>query len=139
MIKTKLKNIHLAISINTDGLRSTNDYFRNRALRYIWSWWTGLNGCNIKKKHIKQTKNKKRTKKVGLLKNIFKNLTLELVILSSVRFSVDGEIILNIDPVTNFYDFGDFAKIAPNTDNPWKNSPNKMAPFDQEVSRCDPF
>lgn len=49
-----------------------------------------------------------------------------------IRCLVDGKPVLTADPGTNFYDFGEFAKNAPNTMNPWENSPNKMAPFDQE-------
>ncbi|XP_072018556.1 beta-1,3-glucan-binding protein-like [Amphiura filiformis] len=52
---------------------------------------------------------------------------------TDISFFVDDEQILKIDPGPNgFYDFGKFATEVPNTHNPWENSPNKMAPFDQD-------
>ena len=49
---------------------------------------------------------------------------------------MDGEEILAVDPGdTGFWEFGDFEKKAPNSDNPWEGSTNKMTPFDQEVKK----
>jgi len=45
-----------------------------------------------------------------------------------IETRVDNEIIMHVEPETNFWDMGNF----PNTlDNPWKYN-SKMAPFDQE-------
>lgn len=45
---------------------------------------------------------------------------------------------LKVDPgVNGFWDYGAFGADNPGIDNPWVNSPNKMAPFDQEVSDRD--
>ncbi|XP_072050498.1 beta-1,3-glucan-binding protein-like [Amphiura filiformis] len=52
---------------------------------------------------------------------------------TEITISVDSKVVMRADPGPNgFYDFGDFANRAPNTQNPWENSPNKMAPFDRE-------
>ncbi|XP_071954283.1 beta-1,3-glucan-binding protein-like [Antedon mediterranea] len=50
----------------------------------------------------------------------------------SIKLYVDNDLILNVDPGEGFWEFGEFAKQAPNIANPWANSDNKMAPFDQE-------
>ncbi|XP_072023402.1 beta-1,3-glucan-binding protein-like [Amphiura filiformis] len=51
----------------------------------------------------------------------------------NIKFFVDDEEILKADPGPyGFYDFGKFGEELPNTHNPWANSPNKMAPFDQD-------
>ena len=47
---------------------------------------------------------------------------------------MDDELLLNADPGANgFWEFGEFEADAPGTDNPWKGSASKVAPFDQEV------
>ena len=45
--------------------------------------------------------------------------------------SVNGELIMDVDPGTNFYEYGNFTDI--NAYNPWLGS-DKMAPFDRDVS-----
>ncbi|XP_072173229.1 beta-1,3-glucan-binding protein-like [Diadema setosum] len=52
---------------------------------------------------------------------------------TNIRFYVDSELILTVDPGTEgFWDFADFENAAPGLANPWVNSGNKMTPFDQE-------
>jgi len=51
-----------------------------------------------------------------------------------IKCFVDDVEILNVDPGTGgFWEFGEFDTLAPGSDNPWRLSENKMAPFDQEV------
>ncbi|PIK33946.1 putative beta-1,3-glucan-binding protein [Apostichopus japonicus] len=50
-----------------------------------------------------------------------------------LKFYLDDTLILDVDPGTNgFWDYGAFDNTHPGIDNPWANSPNKLAPFDQE-------
>ncbi|XP_072050510.1 beta-1,3-glucan-binding protein-like [Amphiura filiformis] len=52
---------------------------------------------------------------------------------TDMRFFVDDALVVKIDPgPKGFYEFGGFAEEIPNTHNPWENSPNKMAPWDQD-------
>ncbi|XP_072051802.1 beta-1,3-glucan-binding protein-like [Amphiura filiformis] len=52
---------------------------------------------------------------------------------TDISFFLDDELVVRVDPGQGgFYDFGGFPTQIPNTDNPWENSPNKMAPFDQD-------
>ncbi|XP_071799731.1 beta-1,3-glucan-binding protein-like isoform X2 [Asterias amurensis] len=52
---------------------------------------------------------------------------------NGLKFFVDDELLLNADPGANgFWEFGEFEADAPGTDNPWKGSTSKVAPFDQE-------
>ncbi|XP_030852677.1 beta-1,3-glucan-binding protein-like [Strongylocentrotus purpuratus] len=50
----------------------------------------------------------------------------------SMKFYVDDELLLNVDPGTGFWDLGEFETDAPGIDNPWAYNPNKLTPFDQE-------
>ncbi|XP_030836379.1 beta 1,3-glucanase isoform X1 [Strongylocentrotus purpuratus] len=50
----------------------------------------------------------------------------------SMKFYVDDELLLNVDPATGFWDLGEFENDAPGIDNPWAYNPNKLTPFDQE-------
>ncbi|XP_011669703.1 beta-1,3-glucan-binding protein [Strongylocentrotus purpuratus] len=51
----------------------------------------------------------------------------------NMKFYVDGELLLTADPgADGFWDYGEFASKAPGVQNPWENSPNKLAPFDRE-------
>jgi len=50
-----------------------------------------------------------------------------------IKFFVDDQEILDVDPGTGFWEYGEFDTVAPGSDNPWRLSKNKMAPFDQEV------
>ena len=52
---------------------------------------------------------------------------------NGITLYIDGNEVLDVDPGTGFWDFGEFDKIAPGSENPWINSNNKMTPFDQEV------
>lgn len=45
--------------------------------------------------------------------------------------SLNDEELLYVDPVTDFWEYGNFTDL--NADNPWKGR-GKMAPFDQDVS-----
>ncbi|XP_070574553.1 beta-1,3-glucan-binding protein-like [Ptychodera flava] len=50
----------------------------------------------------------------------------------NIRFFVDGEEILFVDPGDNgFWEYGDFNTNLPFADNPWREG-TKMAPFDEE-------
>ncbi|XP_070557751.1 beta-1,3-glucan-binding protein-like [Ptychodera flava] len=51
----------------------------------------------------------------------------------NIQFFVDDELVLVADPGDDgFYKFGGWHESIPDCDNPWVNSPNKMAPFDKE-------
>ncbi|XP_041475277.1 beta-1,3-glucan-binding protein-like isoform X3 [Lytechinus variegatus] len=52
--------------------------------------------------------------------------------MDSMKFFVDDEEILSVDPGSGFWEFGEFADQAPGIDNPWGHSTNKFTPFDQE-------
>ena len=52
-----------------------------------------------------------------------------------MAFELDGEEYLRIDPKEHggsFYEWGEFQKDMPGTDNPWVSGTN-MAPFDSEM------
>ncbi|XP_071483948.1 beta-1,3-glucan-binding protein-like [Diadema antillarum] len=51
---------------------------------------------------------------------------------SDLKFYIDDDLILTVNPPTGFWDLGDFGTEAPGIENPWANSPNKLTPFDQE-------
>jgi len=46
-----------------------------------------------------------------------------------MEFFVDDELVLTVDPGSNFWDFGGFGDL--NVDNPWASETDKMAPFNQ--------
>ncbi|XP_050071967.1 beta-1,3-glucan-binding protein-like [Anopheles maculipalpis] len=48
-----------------------------------------------------------------------------------IRFSVDNQVVSQIDAGTGFWNRGNFGNIAPGTENPWIHG-TRMAPFDQE-------
>jgi len=48
-----------------------------------------------------------------------------------MEFFVDEELVMTVDPGTNFWDFGQFADL--NIDNPWVGETDKMTPFNQEM------
>nr|AOV81831.1 3-glucan binding protein [Anopheles coluzzii] len=48
-----------------------------------------------------------------------------------IRFSVDNQVVTQIDAGTGFWNRGNFGNIAPGTENPWIHG-TRMAPFDQE-------
>nr|XP_054764484.1 beta-1,3-glucan-binding protein-like isoform X1 [Lytechinus pictus] len=52
--------------------------------------------------------------------------------MDSMKFYVDDEEILSVDPGSGFWEFGEFAEQAPDIGNPWEHSSNKFTPFDQE-------
>jgi len=51
----------------------------------------------------------------------------------NIKFFVDDEEILKVDPGDDgFYKYAGWDTSIPDSQNPWRNSPNKMAPFDRE-------
>ncbi|KAJ8039645.1 Beta-1,3-glucan-binding protein [Holothuria leucospilota] len=51
----------------------------------------------------------------------------------SLKFYLDNEETMTVDPGdSGFWDYGGFGDFNCSFDNPWANSPNKLAPFDQE-------
>lgn len=47
---------------------------------------------------------------------------------------MDDNLIKTMEPgEEGFWGFGEFENQAPGTENPWKYSKSKMAPFDKEV------
>lgn len=55
---------------------------------------------------------------------------------NAIVFKIDGQTLKTISPPNGFWEYGEFDNEAPGSENPWQNSPNKMTPFDQEVSRA---
>uniref|UniRef100_F7BJS1 Uncharacterized protein n=1 Tax=Ciona intestinalis TaxID=7719 RepID=F7BJS1_CIOIN len=52
---------------------------------------------------------------------------------NKIKFTIDGEELMTVDPgASGFWEFGEFDTVAPGSDNPWKDTKNKMTPFDQE-------
>ena len=49
-----------------------------------------------------------------------------------VRFYLDNVVIMTVDPVTSFWDFGEFDSKLPGINNPWSQG-DKLAPFDRPV------